>query len=637
MNNLINTIVESDQVVIQTVFPDQYKAIVLIGRGSYAKVYKAETMDGQYVAIKVIDLTDMQKEIIPYMQNEIKLLSESDNRNVIKLFKSYQTKDRLILILEYCSLDVEILVKRYFKGRLPDDLVIIILRQLANGLSYLHMNKIIHRDLKLENFAIQLSYEDQMALQKNDTTVFQRATYKLIDLGLAKKLGDLQAQTSTWAGTELNMAPEILNEEKYSFQADMYSLGVCIYYMLVGKYPYFDPTNRIPLQDLIKKENADFSQIANLQLKSLVQKMLKFDPKQRLQFQELYQHDFFKYREGDLSNPIDLELNQNQAIYSQQMNESVLDNFSKLQQKEEIIQQKEEIIQQKEQNIQQNDWQNKFQQVIIEEKQQKINNYIKIQESDVIIQSKVEKSKEINNINPVNIYDNSKAQDNQIMQLYHIRNQYNTILKLADYIEQMIPLIKQTKLYFYSMESNFNMYIEYLRMVSKQLFIKLQQKFTFYQPTLGSYDRYKILERQVKGEDQKRLENIRIREGNSTGIYSWLKKSIFKKIQCEPSDSLAFNQQYESINIELYKELLKMLQDSFYKYQDDSDPILKKIKCLLYLSMIYTARSRVLFNVELQNIDYKAEELLLAKAREEPDILSEKVTSILGEYKLEYN
>ncbi|CAD8164268.1 unnamed protein product [Paramecium pentaurelia] len=624
MNSLINNMAESDQFVIQAVFPDQYKTIVLIGRGSYAKVYKAETMNGQYVAIKVIDLTDMQKEIIPYMQNEIKLLSESDNRNVIKLFKSHQTKDRLILILEYCSLDVEIMVKQYFKGKLPDNLVIIILRQLVNGLSYLHMNKIIHRDLKLENFAIQLNYEDQIALQKNDLTVFERATYKLIDLGLAKKLGDLQAQTSTWAGTELNMAPEILNEEKYSFQADMYSLGVCIYYMLVGKYPYLDPTNRIPLQDLIKKENADFSQIANQQLKNLVQKMLKFDPKKRLQFQELYEHDFFKYREGDLSNPIDLELNQNQAIYSQQMDESIMDNFQQISQKEEIKQQ--------------NDLENKFQQVIIEEHQQQINNYIKNQESDIIIiQSKVENSQEINNINPVSIYDNSKAQDNQIMQLYHIRNQYNTILKLADYVEQMIPLVKVTKLSFYSMESNFNMYIEYLRMVSKQLFIKLQQKFTFYQPTLGSYDRYKILERQVKGEDQKRLENIRIREGYSTGIISWLKKSIFKKIQCEPSDSLSFNQQYQSINIELYKELLRMLQDSFYKYQDNSDPKLKKIKCLLYLSMIYTARSRVLFNVEQQNIDYKAEELLLAKAREEPDILSEKVTSILGEYKLEYN
>ncbi|CAD8059275.1 unnamed protein product [Paramecium primaurelia] len=620
MNQLVNNNPTTDQGAIQAAFPGEYKNFAPIGRGSYAKVYRAETENGELVAIKVIDLKNMQKEIIPYMQNEMKLLSESDNRNVIKLFKSNQTNEKLILVLEYCQIDVEFMVKRYFKGKLSDDLVIIILRQLANGLSYLHRNKIIHRDLKLENFAVQLTQEDQDALQnRNDLSVFDRATYKLIDLGLAKKLGDLQAQTSTWAGTELNMAPEILNEQKYSFQADMYSLGVCLYYMLVGKYPYFDPTNRTPLQDLIKKENVDLNHIANLQLRSLIQRMLKFDPKQRLTFQELYQHEFFKYREGDLANPIDLELNQNQVIYSQRLDESVLEQNPIKQQSEIFLQENER----------------KTQQVMNTQQQQQFNDFI----NNPVIQEKNQEfqTPEVKNMFPTSKFDPQKKQNDQIMQLYHIRNQYIAILKLAEYLEQIIPLVKNSKLDFLTMSQKFNMYIEYLRMVSKQLYTKLQQRFLFFQQSLGSYDRFQLLQKQVKQEDQPKLEKVQVREGDSGGMISWLKKSVLKQIQCEPHDSANFNQQYQQNNIELYKELLKMLQDSFYKYTDDSDPKIKRIKCLIYLSMINTARSRVLFQVELQNTDYKAEELLLTKARDEPDILSEKVTAILAQYNLQYN
>ncbi|CAK93020.1 unnamed protein product (macronuclear) [Paramecium tetraurelia] len=627
MNQLIGNQPESDQGAIEASFPGEYKNFAPIGRGSYAKVYRAETEKGELVAIKVIDLKNMQKEIIPYMQNEMKLLSESDNRNVIKLFKSNQNSQKLILILEYCYLDVEFMVKRFYKGKLPDELVLIILRQLANGLSYLHRNKIIHRDLKLENFAVQLSQEDQNALQtRNDISVFERATYKLIDLGLAKKLGDLQSQTSTWAGTELNMAPEILNEQKYSFQADMYSLGVCLYYMLVGKYPYFDPTNRTPLQDLIKKENADLNQIANLQLRELIRKMLKFDPKQRLSFQELYQHEFFKYREGDLSNPIDLELNQNQVIYSGKIEESILDYEEK--QFKSIIQQENEGNFQNEKQLYQDD-PNKYSGFEIKTQPQ-----ITLQDEG---QAKQFSEPDVKNIFPTSKFDPQKKQNDQIMQLYHIRNQYIAILKLAEYLEQIIPLVKKSKLDFITMESKFSMYIEYLKMVAKQLFIKLQQRFQFFQQSLGSYDRFQLLKKQVENEDHPKLLQVQVREGDAQGWMSWLSKNVMKKIQCEPYDSANFNQQYQQTNIELYKELLKMLQDTFFKYQDDSDPKLKRIKCLLYLSMINTARSRVLFQVELQNVDYKAEELLLTKARDEPDLLSEKVTAILTQFNLLYN
>lgn len=121
------------------------------------------------------------------MLNEVQLLRNARNRNIIRLFEDYQTDNHLFLILEYCEMDVEQMTRKYFPTRkLPRDLVIALMRQVVNGITYLHSQNVIHRDLKLENFAVYLDQQQLAKLKRGDVSVLEFAEFKLIDLGLAK-------------------------------------------------------------------------------------------------------------------------------------------------------------------------------------------------------------------------------------------------------------------------------------------------------------------------------------------------------------------------------------------------------------------------------------------------------------------
>jgi serine/threonine protein kinase len=98
------------------------------------------------------------------------------------------------------------------------------MRQILEGVRYIHEQRIVHRDLKLENFFLS----DQMAV-------------KIGDFGLAETLA-LRARRKSICGTPNYMAPEIFtSKEGYSYEVDTWSLGVIAFLLLCGRYPFEDP------------------------------------------------------------------------------------------------------------------------------------------------------------------------------------------------------------------------------------------------------------------------------------------------------------------------------------------------------------------------------------------------------------
>ena len=147
-----------------------------------------------------------------------------------------------------------------------------VLKQLATAVDVLHSHNILHRDIKIENVLV----ED-----------FSRMTsLKLADFGLAVQLASPTEKINDVVGTNGYIAPEILQEQSYSFAADVYSLGATIYFLLTGDHPFDDSIHEEMIRKVIEDplDLTDNSYTDNLSepLKNLLSGMLEKDPSKRL-------------------------------------------------------------------------------------------------------------------------------------------------------------------------------------------------------------------------------------------------------------------------------------------------------------------------------------------------------------------
>merc|ERR1712050_46005 len=102
----------------------------------------------------------------------------------------------------------------------PESILALVMMQILEGLKALHLSYVVHRDVKLGNILVN-----------------SRGIVKVTDFGISKKLGD-HAMCDTFVGTATHMSPERVLGEDYSFAADIWSLGLCVYELASGVYPY---------------------------------------------------------------------------------------------------------------------------------------------------------------------------------------------------------------------------------------------------------------------------------------------------------------------------------------------------------------------------------------------------------------
>lgn len=128
------------------------------------------------------------------------------------------------MIMEYCDLgNLYTLQSQKHKKIFDFNEAKKYMADALDGLQHLHANNVIHRDLKLEN--ILLSHD----------THTQEIRAKICDFGFAKETED---EASTFCGTTYFMAPEIFAKKKYDANVDIWSMGVILFYMLFGLYPF---------------------------------------------------------------------------------------------------------------------------------------------------------------------------------------------------------------------------------------------------------------------------------------------------------------------------------------------------------------------------------------------------------------
>eukprot|EP00931_Biecheleriopsis_adriatica_P058146 TRINITY_DN34556_c0_g1_i1.p1 TRINITY_DN34556_c0_g1~~TRINITY_DN34556_c0_g1_i1.p1 ORF type:complete len:581 (-),score=99.17 TRINITY_DN34556_c0_g1_i1:23-1765(-) len=265
-------------------FFDKYKMGKRLGHGTYGQVKKVRLVSNKQVvrAVKIIDIKEEST-----FDKEVDILRQISHKNIICFYDAYKAEDKCFMVVELCKGGelFESIVKRrgYFESDAATSA-----SEMLSAIKYLHGVKIMHRDIKAENFLL------------SDAT--DEPTIKLIDFGFARTY--LEGQFfQEMCGSPYSLAPELVDRH-YNHMVDMWAFGVLMYLMMCGDYPYkgrsLPELKRKHSQPLLLKE--DLSPEA----KTFIQGLLQADLARRLTAREALKHPFMNLSQLSLSRQVSI-------------------------------------------------------------------------------------------------------------------------------------------------------------------------------------------------------------------------------------------------------------------------------------------------------------------------------------------
>ena len=286
----------------------QYEKIEKIGAGTFSVVYKVRHKQNNFIyAMKIIEKKagpEQEKQIKREIDNLIKCYHWEDNYNTLKLYESFEIKDKYILVFNYCEKNLEEYVRENYKDeKMPIDKIKLLFLDLNKGFKNLYKENIIHRDIKINNIMIEYRLGD-----KNDIIP------RIGDFGISREMStEINPMTASISWLLLS-APEILeNGTDYSFASDLWSIGVLLYKLAFGKYPY-NGTGAVQLYMTIMTKPNKFEKSGNVDFDDLIIKLLEKEKDKRITYDEYFIHPFFKFEEP--MNIIDFNKKYNMDISS---------------------------------------------------------------------------------------------------------------------------------------------------------------------------------------------------------------------------------------------------------------------------------------------------------------------------------
>ncbi|XP_019864172.1 PREDICTED: misshapen-like kinase 1 [Amphimedon queenslandica] len=265
-----------------------FELIEVVGNGTYGQVFKGRHVKtGQLAAIKIMEVTEDEEEEI---RLEVDVLRKySYHTNIATYYGAFVkksepgTEDQLWLVMEFCGAgSITDLVKSTKTRSLKEEWIAYVAREVLRGLSHLHKNKVIHRDIKGQNVLLT-----------------DNADIKLVDFGVSAQLDRTIGKRNTFIGTPYWMAPEVIACDQdphatYDYRSDQWSLGITSIEIAEGEPPlcsmhpmralFLIPRNPPPRLKMPKKWSPKFT--------SFIDQCLTKDPTKRPTSDELLRHPF---------------------------------------------------------------------------------------------------------------------------------------------------------------------------------------------------------------------------------------------------------------------------------------------------------------------------------------------------------
>ena len=252
-----------------------------LGSGTFSKVKLGTHIPtSEKVAIKILDKIKIKDENdLERINREIAILKKLRHKNIAQLYETIISENHIYIIMEYIpGKDLFHYINSQKTKKLSKKTSSKIFRQLINTLEYIHKLGIVHRDIKPENILLTLD----------------KSNIKLVDFGLSN-VYNYGEYLITACGSPCYAAPEMIKGLPYKgAKSDLWSVGVVLYIMLIGKLPFDDEDIKI-LYKKIKDGEYSIPNDLDECCKDIIKNILEVDPEKRFGFEEIKKSKFYLF------------------------------------------------------------------------------------------------------------------------------------------------------------------------------------------------------------------------------------------------------------------------------------------------------------------------------------------------------
>lgn len=262
---------------------EDLQVLSVVGHGSSGMVQKVlHKPSNSILALKVIPLVAEEK-VRRAILLELRTLHESHCSAIVSFYGAYYREGAVQIALEYMDASLMDILKGT-GAPIPEAILLAMCPPLLNGLIYLHKTRrTIHRDIKPSNLLVD-----------------NQGNVKIADFGVSGELQSSLSKCASWVGTVHYMSPERISGGSYSFNSDLWSLGLSLLELALGRFPYssLESTERLGFWDLldfiVEEPVPPMPDYLSAPFADFLVRCLQKSPEQRPSSSELLQHPWIQ-------------------------------------------------------------------------------------------------------------------------------------------------------------------------------------------------------------------------------------------------------------------------------------------------------------------------------------------------------